>query len=576
MIGLAAVALPLSQIWFAPSDPVRNEAQTIEYNVRVLTMLWRVKHETETSLTKRLESEVRRDVRGSDDGPDGAPAGSARSATQTNRPAAGEATEATEDGKSSSARQATKRTASERRNLAERAARQRLARQAKDTLQQLKKAREIEERGVALLFDRATAVGRSANRAGTNEDGTAEDGTDDERAAKWRMRAQESVVAHCLATGRLKLAGELAAKLTKPSEPLLAALVAVEPAGARRKLTQMSLEQAADAVAGHKWGADLSRFTRDSIRARIYALAGQSGRAARLHRALNDQRDTIFAAFSTVCVIAGIAALIGALMWVVTLVRIRVAGMAGKPPLGWLTEQFGGLGVSRLYAHDPIVPLLGFGAWLLGFYVAALLLAQLPGRGAPTGLAALFQGLAGLGVTWAVIGAFSRTYPPYLAAKIIPNDDVESPWSASTAALRAFCVMLPVVAGAMLVTTLAIGSDGEPHPVAQLLLSDPSPLTLATLGIAVVIVAPIGEELFFRGFLHQTLRQHIGPRLAAIATALVFAAVHASPSHFAVLAVLGLTFSLVFEWVGSLWASIFLHSMWNACVYVFILCVAFS
>jgi membrane protease YdiL (CAAX protease family) len=114
------------------------------------------------------------------------------------------------------------------------------------------------------------------------------------------------------------------------------------------------------------------------------------------------------------------------------------------------------------------------------------------------------------------------------------------------------------------------------HPVAGFLLDDADPVQLTTIGIAVLVAAPFGEELLFRGFLYRVLRQRFGPMPALLTTALLFALLHVAPHALLPYIGLGLAFGLIYEGVGSLWASIILHSLWNAVVFARILVVAAS
>lgn len=149
-------------------------------------------------------------------------------------------------------------------------------------------------------------------------------------------------------------------------------------------------------------------------------------------------------------------------------------------------------------------------------------------------------------------------------------------WPSSTAALRAYCALLPVMLVLMLVSTLFAGGEGEMHPVAGFLLEDADAVQLTTIGLAVLVAAPIGEELLFRGFLYRVLRQRFGVTSALWTTALLFALLHVAPHALVPYVGLGLAFGLVYEWVGSLWANIVLHALWNGVVFARILMVAAS
>jgi len=86
------------------------------------------------------------------------------------------------------------------------------------------------------------------------------------------------------------------------------------------------------------------------------------------------------------------------------------------------------------------------------------------------------------------------------------------------------------------------------------------------LWIAVVIFAPLFEEAFFRGFLFVGLnRSRLGAAGAIIITALLWAALHTQYSFYGIVTilVLGIIFGIVRLVTGSLWSTLFLHSMWN-------------
>ena len=85
--------------------------------------------------------------------------------------------------------------------------------------------------------------------------------------------------------------------------------------------------------------------------------------------------------------------------------------------------------------------------------------------------------------------------------------------------------------------------------------------------VLVTVVAPLGEELFFRGFFFGALRNWRGPWLAALLTGLVFGGIHLGSSPVGVivpLMVLGAGLCLLYEWTGSLYPAIALHALNNS------------
>lgn len=78
-----------------------------------------------------------------------------------------------------------------------------------------------------------------------------------------------------------------------------------------------------------------------------------------------------------------------------------------------------------------------------------------------------------------------------------------------------------------------------------------------------LIVAPIGEECAFRGFLYTTLRRQAGSVLAALAAGLFFGAVHMSLPQMLPLSVFGIAQCWVYEKCRTLWVPIATHFIFN-------------
>ncbi len=82
---------------------------------------------------------------------------------------------------------------------------------------------------------------------------------------------------------------------------------------------------------------------------------------------------------------------------------------------------------------------------------------------------------------------------------------------------------------------------------------------LIGLAILAVAVAPIAEELFFRGFVFGGLAGRWGPWWAAGVSALLFMAVHLEPLSFPPLFVLGLLLAWLYHRTRTLWGPILVH-----------------
>jgi membrane protease YdiL (CAAX protease family) len=79
-----------------------------------------------------------------------------------------------------------------------------------------------------------------------------------------------------------------------------------------------------------------------------------------------------------------------------------------------------------------------------------------------------------------------------------------------------------------------------------------------------VTIAPLAEEFFFRFFLYGVVKRYFGRGVGVVASALLFAAVHAHLPSFAPLFVLGICFTIAYEWSGSLLVSMTMHALFNA------------
>lgn len=88
---------------------------------------------------------------------------------------------------------------------------------------------------------------------------------------------------------------------------------------------------------------------------------------------------------------------------------------------------------------------------------------------------------------------------------------------------------------------------------------------LATLAVAGVL-APLIEEIVFRGLLYRWLRERYGFALGVLGSALAFSVLHGVPGLIPAIALLGALLAWVYERSGSLWTAVILHGTYNAVV----------
>jgi len=89
------------------------------------------------------------------------------------------------------------------------------------------------------------------------------------------------------------------------------------------------------------------------------------------------------------------------------------------------------------------------------------------------------------------------------------------------------------------------------------------------IGVFAILVAPLVEELIFRGILFAIFESQVGLRFAILITAILFGGLHVPEywgawNHMFLIFLVGLVFSLARGMSGSLAPSVFLHAGYNA------------
>ncbi|MHB1652687.1 MAG: CPBP family intramembrane glutamic endopeptidase [Desulfitobacteriaceae bacterium] len=76
-------------------------------------------------------------------------------------------------------------------------------------------------------------------------------------------------------------------------------------------------------------------------------------------------------------------------------------------------------------------------------------------------------------------------------------------------------------------------------------------------------IAPLKEEILFRGLLYPTLRQAYGPGKGILVTGIFFAMLHVDFVRFLPLFLGGVVLTWLYERSASVWPSILAHGVWN-------------
>ena len=224
----------------------------------------------------------------------------------------------------------------------------------------------------------------------------------------------------------------------------------------------------------------------------------------------------------------------------------------------------------RRNAMALYTPLIPFGVWIFLSAITGGVLGKMKGR-----LADWQQELLVLTLTGAVAAAmvgmtvvivrwyFVRSFKGFgLAPKTIGNDCV--------GAIATLLAVWPLVFGVLLLTLgigkLIFGPEFEitKHDELESLIKYPQWSIRLAIFFMAIVVAPLSEELLFRG-LFQTAFRNLSqkPWMAIIAASVIFAMAHPNREHWPALFVLAMGFGYTYEKSGSLFRPICMHAIFN-------------
>jgi membrane protease YdiL (CAAX protease family) len=120
-------------------------------------------------------------------------------------------------------------------------------------------------------------------------------------------------------------------------------------------------------------------------------------------------------------------------------------------------------------------------------------------------------------------------------------------------------------------TVLAqLGHEPVVQQAVQMVMATEHPVEVGLQIVSVVMMAPIAEELLFRGILFNTIKHASYPLAGMFASAALFALVHGSVALMLPLFVMGFALAWVYEKSGSIIAPIVMHATFNAINFTFL------
>lgn len=252
--------------------------------------------------------------------------------------------------------------------------------------------------------------------------------------------------------------------------------------------------------------------------------------------------------------------------------------------LVWLALLFGALAYSLMRALLPGA-MVSIGRVQSGFYitadavvVAALVMVLLSGLSAAGPEASGEKAAAELSLSGALSGIvmqlgicvcllmYLRLFRGLSPAEVFGLRRL-SPWRAVGMALLLVVPMLMLVNG----TALGIHEwmkgfwpNLEGQETAEAFRRSNNLAAKFMLAISAAVVAPLVEEVVFRGFIYGVIKRHTDGIFAALCSSLLFAVVHLHVGTLVPLALLALIFCAVYEFTGCLLVPMLLHGLFNA------------
>jgi membrane protease YdiL (CAAX protease family) len=170
----------------------------------------------------------------------------------------------------------------------------------------------------------------------------------------------------------------------------------------------------------------------------------------------------------------------------------------------------------------------------------------------------------------AVFYAARRFYPSFYASRL--NNTNLSVFASFKKALPLFLMLLPGVWIVALLWTkvlsgfedLGLIEDIAQQELVTLFQSGGDPVAIGLLVIAAVVLAPIVEELIFRGCLYRFLKSQTTLLPAQIASGILFSMIHWNLLSFLPLVLVGIFLARVYEKTGSILVAIWFHAFFNA------------
>jgi len=109
----------------------------------------------------------------------------------------------------------------------------------------------------------------------------------------------------------------------------------------------------------------------------------------------------------------------------------------------------------------------------------------------------------------------------------------------------------------------SIFGDIKPQEILRIYQENDQVSIRILLAVMAVVIAPIVEEVVFRGYIYPVCKRHSGRVIATFVTSLFFSAVHFSIPALLPLFILAIFLTIAYELSGSIWVPIAIHACFN-------------
>lgn len=130
-------------------------------------------------------------------------------------------------------------------------------------------------------------------------------------------------------------------------------------------------------------------------------------------------------------------------------------------------------------------------------------------------------------------------------------------------------ILMMLIVGLGLIMNL-IHPDVKPQLFEEMLRSAGNWRSFITLLIIGSVLAPLSEELYYRGMIYPVFKSHLGSFWGAILAGVLFGAVHWDLWRAIPLAAGGIVLCYIYEKSGSILASALAHGIWNGIMAFFV------